>query len=856
MSQPDDTGAVRLELEPYSYSEVRDLMAALELAEPVAVALARRGYRTPAQARAFLAANEAHDAGEFHDIERAVSAIRAAIERDAAITVHGDYDVDGVTSTTILVATLRDMGARCDWMIPDRSADGYGVTMATVERLAERGTGLLITADCGITSAAEVAAARERGIEVVVTDHHQPSAELPDCPIVHPVVSGYPCPDLCAAGVAYKLAAALEGAERAERHLDLVALATVADMVPLVGENRTLVRRGLESARRARRPGMRALMQAAGVVPERLEASDFSFRLAPRINASGRLYRADAGVELMLTADPERAARIAAELDRANVERRATESEVLADAQRRFRELEPELAEAPAIVLWGEGWHPGVVGICASRMVERHGRPTILIALDESGRGKGSGRSVPGFDLLAGLHACEQDLARYGGHRAAAGLEVEAARLEQFRGRFLAHAAEHLDADALVRRERVDAIVGSESLGHDVAQQLARLGPFGKGNPEIRLLVPGARLGDIRPMGEGERHARFSIGSGSSRAAGVAFSVNGTLAAAAAGPMDVSLRLELNEWNGAVEPRVVLGELYPRAAITQAAAECGDAEFCERLDRELEAGLDEDAVAAAPPSIARRERVDRTAGSGVAAVAALASSGEPVLVLAADALWRRELLEQAAPPERFGGGRAALVASRGSLAHGREAARRVAARGGVALADWAALRAAPELARAFPHVVVIDPAPSARLEALAAAGSGYLHVLAEAADAGIAERALQLAYPSRAALSDAWRALGAAGEGIARVHTWRAALRGRHQRSPEAVARILRVLAEVGVVRDAGSGVDRTLEVVSSVRGELDRSQSFVAYRDAYEECLRFLSRSEAQSSSQSEIAA
>lgn len=850
-------GAVRLELDPYSYSEVRELMAALALAEPVAVALARRGYRTPDQARAFLAADEAHDAAEFQGIERAVSTIRAAIERDAAITVHGDYDVDGVTSTTILVATLREMGARCDWMIPDRSADGYGVTMATVERLAERGTGLLITADCGITSAAEVAAARERGIEVVVTDHHEPSTELPDCPIVHPVVSGYPCPDLCAAGVAYKLAAALEGAERAERHLDLVALATVADMVPLVGENRTLVRRGLESARRARRPGMRALMGAAGVVPERLEASDFSFRLAPRINASGRLYRADAGVELMLTADPERAARIAGELDRANVERRATESDVLADAQRRFRELDPELAEAPAIVLWGEGWHPGVVGICASRMVERHGRPTILIALDEAGRGKGSGRSVPGFDLLAGLRACSPDLARYGGHRAAAGLEVEAARLEQFRGRFLAHAAEHLDADALVRRERVDAIVGGESLGHEVAQQLARLGPFGKGNPEIRLLVPGARLGDIRPMGEGERHARFSIGSGSSRAAGVAFSVNGTLAAAAAaGPMDVSLRLELNEWNGAVEPRVVLGELYPPAATIQAAVDCDEAEFCERLDRELEAALDAEAGAVEPPSIARRERIDRTAGSGVAAVAALASSGEPVLVLAADALWRRGLLERAAPPERFGGGRSAIVASRGSLTHGREAAGRVAARGGVALADWAALGAAPELARAFPHVVVIDPAPSARLEALAGAGSGYLHVLAEAADARLAERALGLAYPSRTALGDAWRALGAAGEGTVRVHAWRAALRGRHQRAPEAVARILRVLAEVGVVRDAGSGVDRTLEVVSSVRGELDRSQSFVAYRDTYEECLRFLSRSEAQSSSQSEIAA
>ena len=848
--------AVRLELAPYSYAAVRTLERELGIAEPVAVVLARRGFTTPAEARAFLAAEESHDAGELEGIGDAVAAIRAALERDRRITVHGDYDVDGVTSTAILVATLRGLGAACDWVIPDRSADGYGVTMATIDGLAQRGTELLVTVDCGIGSVAEVAAARERGIEVVVTDHHQPGESLPDCPIVHPVVGGYPCPDLCAAGVAYKLACELEGVDRAERHLDLVALATVADMVPLLGENRTLVRRGLEAARLARRPGLRALMAAAGVLPERLEASDLGFRLAPRINAAGRLYRADAGVELMLTDDDGRAQRIAHELDRANVERRETEAEVLADAERHRRELPPELADAPAIVLWGDGWHPGVVGICASRMVERHGKPAVLIAVGPDGRGKGSGRSIPGFDLLAGLNECAPHLARFGGHRAAAGLEIDAGRLDAFRDAFLRHAAERLDREALVPRERVDAIVGGESLGYEVAEQLARLGPFGKANPEVRLLVPAARVVDVRPMGEEERHARFSLTSGASRAAGVAFGVRGSLAGLAeSGPLDACLRLELNEWNGAVEPRVVLGATFaPAARAPGERWECPADEFCTRFDRALE---DDDAAAvSALPSTGRRERVDRSAGSGVAAVASLASSGEPVLAVAADALWRRALVESLANPGRFGGGAHAIVASRGSTATGVTDAAAVAAAGGVVLCDWEALGAAPQLAAWFAHVVVVDPAPSPRLERLAEAGEGFLHTLAEARDPALSRRALELSYPSRESLAEAWRALGAAGAGPHALRVWRPALGGAAGRSPEAAARALRVLEEVGVVRTVRSGPDRVLEVVSSVRGELSQSASFVSYRKAYEESLGFLSRSEAQSSSPSEMAA
>jgi single-stranded-DNA-specific exonuclease len=848
-------------LAPYSYAEADAIARELGLAEPVAVALVRRGYRTAEHARAFLAADESHDPGEFEGMAEAVRAIRSAIDRGRRITVHGDYDVDGVTATTILVAALRDLGAECDWLIPARVEDGYGVTRATVDRLAERGTGLLLTVDCGINSAAEIAAARARGIEAIVTDHHQPGEELPDCPIVHPVVSRYPCPDLCAAGVAHKLAGALLGTGRAERDLDLVALATVADMVPLTGENRTLVRRGLEQARRAARPGLRALLGAAKVPPERLDEDDLGFRLAPRINAAGRLYRADAGVELFLTDDDDRARQIAAELDRANGERRQTEGKVLADAERRLRELGPEGDDAPAIVLWGEGWHPGVVGICASRMAERRLKPTILIALGPDGRGKGSGRSVPGFDLLAGLRACRDALARYGGHRAAAGLEIDGERLAEFRAAFWAHAASALAGRPAARTEPIDAVVGGEGLGHAVASQLAALGPFGKGNPEVRLLVPAARIRDVRPMGEEEKHARFSLATGGARASGVAFGVAGSLARAAdEGPSDVSVRLELNEWNGAVSPRIVLGEVYSPPPAARGTWRADEDEYAARFEAALtgHARKHDGAVLGAA-----RERVDRTRASAVASVAALVSSGEPVLVVCADALWRRALTEDAANPARFGGGESAVVAWRGSLAAGRSRAERVleGERGGVALVDWAALELAPEIAGRFRHVVLADPAPSPRVEAIALAGArdgaGWAHVLSSHSEGGLAVRALELAFPGREGLGHVYRAVHGPGGTPRDLAGVRAALEsGGEQHAPEWCARAVRVLAEIGVIRMTGTAHAREFQAVSSVRGDLGRSPGHVANLKAHEECLKFLTRGKEQSSNQVPAAA
>jgi single-stranded-DNA-specific exonuclease len=837
-------------LEPFDYAEARALMDGLAVAEPVAVTLVRRGFRTVEQARSFLEAADDHDPFLFAQMEEVCERIRAAIAAGRRVTVHGDYDVDGVSSTSICVRTLRELGADCDWMIPGRQEDGYGLTAATIDRLADRGTSLLITVDCGITSVAEVAAAKAAGIEVIVTDHHQPAETLPDCPILHPTLSGYPFGELCAAGVAYKLAVALRGAEACEPELDLVALATVADLVPLRGENRALVRRGLAVARQARRPGLRALIAAASIAPERLDEGDFGFRLGPRINAAGRLYRADAGVELMLTTDESRATEIATELDRANHERREVEREVLGAAEKARREL-AEHSAGTALVLAGEGWHPGVVGIVASRMAERHDVPVVLISVDADGKGRGSGRSVAGFDLLEALRACDRHLTRYGGHRAAAGLEIEAAEIPAFRAAFEAHCAIGLAERPEDRTEVVDAVVGGESLGHEVAEQLGRLGPFGNGNPGVRLLVAGASVGDVRPMGEGERHARFTISSGAGRALGVAFGVNGSLAGAAkTGPMDVSVTLELNEWNGAVEPRVVLGELYPQAedapdAVAEQAGAIAAEEFWRRHDAELGLELSE-WPPHRPRAAARRERVERKPGSAVGVIAALASSGETVLAVCADSLRRRALIERAARPARFGGGELAIVSARlGDETCAAAEARVAIAGAGVVLADWGALSRNPSLALRFRHLVLIDPAPFAHLDDLCELGDGYLHRVCGPAEAEFASRVHADGWPSRAGLAAIYRALATATAAEPDPDALRAILCGEgraHPHPPEVAARSTRVLSELGLVQAGANGSNRTLGVVSSSGTDLERSAAFVAYRERYEEGRRYLS--------------
>ncbi len=530
----------------------------------VAQVLVRRGLSDVESARQFLAADEEHPAAAFNGIDAAVAAVMDVVASGGRITVHGDYDVDGVSSTAILVRALRSIGGDVDWFLPSRTEDGYGLREATVRRLAERGTTLLLATDCGITAVDEVALARELGLSVVIVDHHTPRPDgvLPDAPIVHPAVCGYPCADLCAAAVAWKLAGAVLEASGHDAaiilaDLDLVALATVADCVPLVGENRRLVRHGVRALSRTEKPGLRALMRIAQVEPQRITAREIGFRLAPRLNAAGRVSRADAALELLLTHDETRATEIAQELDDLNARRRFEETRILQEAEAQATAL----GEQPAYVLAGDGWHPGVIGIVASRIAERYHRPTVIVG-PRRRDGTGSGRSIPGVDLLAGLTAAAQHLERFGGHRAAAGCTVRADQLDAFREAFVGHFAETLTAEDLVVRARVDAVVGGDDLGHALAEELERLAPFGIGNPSVSLLVPAARLVDARPIGDG-KHLRFTVDAGGVRAQAVAFGVTALPEGAAVGRVRATFSLELNEFRGAVEPRLVLRHALP-----------------------------------------------------------------------------------------------------------------------------------------------------------------------------------------------------------------------------------------------------------------------------------------------------
>ncbi|HEV7942071.1 MAG TPA: single-stranded-DNA-specific exonuclease RecJ [Solirubrobacteraceae bacterium] len=558
--------SVRFEIPDCPPQAVDRLRSALGIGDVLAQTLVRRGIADAGAAADFLGADRLHDHGAFVGIEQAVEPILRRIAQGGRITVHGDYDVDGVCSTALLVSALRRLSGQVDWHIPARAA-GYGLREDAVRAIAERGTELLITVDCGIASVAEVALAQSLGMQVVVTDHHSPRADgaLPEAPIVHPRLCGYPCPDLCGTAVAHKLTRALwsaAGRDPAEldADLDLVALASIADVVDLLGENRALTSMGLKALAATTRPGLRALMEVARIDPSRIDARMVAFGLAPRINAPGRLFTAAAPLELLMTVSSQRAAELAQELDRCNRERRQVEQRILFEAQAQVREL----GELPGYVLAGEGWHPGVVGIVASRIVEATNRPAVLVGLDGAG-GRGSGRSIEGFDLLGGLSACSEHLLAYGGHRAACGLELVRERLEGFREAFARHAELMIDAEALVATERVDAIVSVADVGLPLAEELSRLAPFGRGNPTVCLMVRDAEVAQVQAMGEG-KHARFKVLEDSSHAAAVSFGNGATLPVQEGEPIDATFTLEINEWRGACEPRLVLRQIAPAAA--------------------------------------------------------------------------------------------------------------------------------------------------------------------------------------------------------------------------------------------------------------------------------------------------
>jgi single-stranded-DNA-specific exonuclease len=554
-------------IRPCPHRDVAALVRELGVSEITASVLVRRGYADPGEARAFLDAEQPlHDPFGLGDMAVACESMRAAVANSKRICVHGDYDADGICATALAVLTLRELGADVSWHLPSRFDEGYGVRSETLARLGDEGCGLVVTVDCGITAVEEVAEARARGLEVIVTDHHQPAEQLPDCPIVATRPSSYPFPELCGTGVVYKLAQALlpPESEVLRRHLDLVAVATVADVVPLLGENRSLVTAGLRALARTQKLGLRALMRSAGVDPAAVDASSIAFRLAPRINAAGRLGHPATALELLLTDDERRAHDLARELEELNRERQAVEDRILRAAVAQVEEWPEAKRGRRGYVLAGEDWHEGVIGIVASRLVERYHRPVVLIAgADELW--KGSGRSIPAFDLHAGLAACSTHLDRFGGHKAAAGLSIRPDAVEEFASAFAAHADAILPEEELRPVTVVDAVLPRTSrLTLDLCAELQRLAPFGLGNPPVTLLAPGCELGDLATVGEG-KHLRFRVRGENGRDAGsaIAFRLGPQLDRyRRVGRYDVAFRLEENRWNGTVAPQLVVQRIF------------------------------------------------------------------------------------------------------------------------------------------------------------------------------------------------------------------------------------------------------------------------------------------------------
>ena len=546
------------------HRESAQLAQELGISETTARVLLRRGHGDAATARAFLAgADPGHDPRLLGDMDAACERIRAAIASRERICVHGDYDADGICATALAVLVLQELGADVSWHLPSRFEEGYGVSGETLDRLAEDGCSLVVTVDCGITAAAEVSRAKALGLDVVVTDHHRPGDELPECPIVATRPSDYPFPELCGTGVVYKLGQALlgAGAEALRRHLDLVAIATISDVVPLVDENRYLARAGLKALARTQKPGLQALMRSAGVDPAAVDAGAVGFRLAPRINAAGRLSHPETALRLLLTEDKKEAAELAGRLEELNRERQAVEDRILRDAVAQVEAWPEGRRRRRGYVVAHEDWHEGVIGIVASRLVERFNRPVVLIA-GTDGDWKGSGRSIPSFDLHAALGACSEHLLRFGGHRAAAGLSIDPARLGAFAEAFGEAVDAELPEEDLQPSIAVDAVVSGEELTLALSTELAHLAPFGLGNPGVTLLLPSCDLSDVEPTADG-KHLRFRVRH-RNRPAGSAIAFGlGRHADRARREVrhDVLFRLEENRWNGTVAPQLVVRQI-------------------------------------------------------------------------------------------------------------------------------------------------------------------------------------------------------------------------------------------------------------------------------------------------------
>jgi single-stranded-DNA-specific exonuclease len=555
---------------PHAAAAIERLGSALGISPIVAQLLLNRSLDNPEAARRFLNSPLVglHEPALMAGVTEAAERLHAAVKAGRRVCVYGDYDVDGVTGTAVLVQALRLLGAAVEFYVPNRLEEGYGLNCEALRQLAAGGSAVVITVDCGIASVAEAEEARSLGLELIITDHHEFKDQLPGAAaLVHPRLPGgsYPFGGLSGSGVAFKVAWALcqcsSGGKKVTPRLRdylldsmaLAALGTVADMVPLHDENRIFVRHGLSRLRQTEAPGIRALLEAAGLHEKNeLCAADIGFALAPRLNAAGRLGCARLAVELLTTKSPQKATEVARFLEEQNKKRQSLEREILSHARSLVEETGQ--GEAPALVLAHETWHPGLIGIVAGRLTEIYARPALMIALpNPDAPGQGSGRSVPGFALHEALNACTEDLVSHGGHAAAAGFRIAPGAVAAFRERFCAVAARHFGSGPPAPRLVIDAEVPLSALTPGLLEAIAQLEPYGSGNPQPLFLAGGLEVvGDLRRIGAGERHLTFRVRQQGRELRVIAFGMAdraGELMAAG-GKCCLVFRPKINEWQG------------------------------------------------------------------------------------------------------------------------------------------------------------------------------------------------------------------------------------------------------------------------------------------------------------------
>ena len=549
----------------------------LQLPKAIAALLANRGVTTKESAKDFLEADFArlHDPFLMNGMQQAVDRVIHAFEKKESITVFCDYDVDGVTSAAFLTHFFRDLNCPVEAYLPERQSEGYGLNSEAVRKIRESGANLMITADCGITGVKEVALANKIGLDVIVTDHHQVGEEgLPPAVAVlnpHRADCNYPYRFLSGVGLAFKLAIAVrkrlymegwpkESLPNLKRHLDLLALGTIADVAPLTGENHILTLHGLEMLSVTAKPGLVALKETAGIVGN-VDARSVGFGLGPRLNAAGRLGRADSGLHLLTSTDLKEAKSLARELELTNKERKDIQEETVAEAEELFRN-EVDIKKDRVIVLASEIFHPGVIGIAASRMVDKYHRPTVLIAI-EGDQGKGSGRSIPKFNLFKAFTDCGEHLLQFGGHAYAAGLTIKEDQVEAFRNAMNEVGHRHLNEEDLIPEVGVDTVLRLDEIDLSFYSRLALLEPFGAENPVPCFLSQGVQFQEVKQIGKEKNHVRFRVRQGSGRIEGVGFGLAEVFDSVevATETFDIAYEINLNTWNGREKLEIKLVDL-------------------------------------------------------------------------------------------------------------------------------------------------------------------------------------------------------------------------------------------------------------------------------------------------------